>query len=249
LASLSSPSRFFALCCGLTRCCDRSDIYSFAVVLWQLITGIPEPYEGYDSRETFVRAIAVDNVRPPLPNIPYPDLNALMQASWAPDPATRPTAPQLLERLSDCMIDVATQSEFVRAFWRRFYCNVERVAWKDFLSSFFLFTSLPRPVGLMAPTTVSRNTYLPDNPSPEELQNCSTAVLQTFMQRNPALALEEVKRRESIQQIRALHCILGKLALAFESCRPFLTSTLPLQLSPTNTEARIPSTSSAWARS
>ena len=78
---------------------ERADIYSFAIVLWELLTAV-EPFKGMHPMQV-MRAIDKGE-RPPVPPNPDcpPDYVALMRACWEREPEARPTFREGLERLS-----------------------------------------------------------------------------------------------------------------------------------------------------
>ena len=48
----------------------KSDVYSWAIILWQLLTGAHEPYDTYSDRNAFTVDVGERGVRPAIP----PDL-------------------------------------------------------------------------------------------------------------------------------------------------------------------------------
>jgi len=63
------------------------DVYSFAMVMWQLWTG-EQAYKGMDMH-VFHREIVEDGKRPDPPEDMPSKYAALMQACWAADPTSR----------------------------------------------------------------------------------------------------------------------------------------------------------------
>ncbi|WCJ30960.1 Protein kinase superfamily protein [Euphorbia peplus] len=65
----------------------KVDVYSFSIVLWELLTNKP-PFKGRDNL-TVAYAAAANSERPNLENIEE-QLARLLQSCWSPDPALRP---------------------------------------------------------------------------------------------------------------------------------------------------------------
>lgn len=79
---------------------EKSDIYAFALILWEMVSG-DELYPEYDDLNEFLDAVIFGNLRPQLPDsskggeksslLSVPSLISLIQACWAEDPVERPT--------------------------------------------------------------------------------------------------------------------------------------------------------------
>lgn len=71
-----------------------SDVYSFAIVLWELCT-VQIPYERYTSPDELAQKVAFHHVRPSakggVSHIPSRTLRNLIWACWSSCPADRPT--------------------------------------------------------------------------------------------------------------------------------------------------------------
>ncbi|KAJ8599866.1 hypothetical protein CTAYLR_009588 [Chrysophaeum taylorii] len=80
------------------------DVYSFALTVWEFLglKGVPFPNFTYADHIAYV---ARDGRRPKIPKSWHPRLAALVQASWAPQPAARPTAAALTKSLKDLIED------------------------------------------------------------------------------------------------------------------------------------------------
>ena len=95
---------------------ERADIYSYAVVLWELATDGQLPFEEYENEECFVReticegvpqkivngikireAVVHTNLRPSIPEDCPPTFSALIQQCWSGNPADRPRFPAILD--------------------------------------------------------------------------------------------------------------------------------------------------------
>ncbi|CAG9311989.1 unnamed protein product [Blepharisma stoltei] len=71
------------------------DIYSFGMVLWELMTG-QEPFPGYSSQQLY-QHVVVDNYRPMIPAEIPEALRSLIISCWNKEPANRPSM-QLIAR-------------------------------------------------------------------------------------------------------------------------------------------------------
>jgi len=78
----------------------KADTYSFALVLWSMVTG-QTPYTRYEKSPSFAATVA-SGIRPDFPifNPPIlPELKQLIESCWAPNPALRPDFGQIQEIL------------------------------------------------------------------------------------------------------------------------------------------------------
>jgi hypothetical protein len=75
----------------------KADVYSFALVCYELLTG-EQPFEGEKMGELFKR-ITVDRLRPELPDECPSRLASLIQRCWEHDPRERPNLPEICREL------------------------------------------------------------------------------------------------------------------------------------------------------
>ncbi|XP_068654178.1 serine/threonine/tyrosine-protein kinase HT1-like [Aristolochia californica] len=85
----------------------KVDIYSFAIVLWELITN-RTPFEGMSNLQA-AYASAFKKSRPPLDNIPK-DLGTLLDGCWAEDPLMRPEFREISGMLSSFLATLQVPS-------------------------------------------------------------------------------------------------------------------------------------------
>ncbi|GIL68721.1 hypothetical protein Vafri_21969 [Volvox africanus] len=93
-----APESFDALNPSMT---DRAEIYSFGVILWELLTG-KRPWQGSSTAQISF-AVAVHHDRLPLGDVPEercpPKVRSLVVACWRRDPARRPAAAEVVKSL------------------------------------------------------------------------------------------------------------------------------------------------------
>ncbi|AQK75590.1 Protein kinase superfamily protein with octicosapeptide/Phox/Bem1p domain [Zea mays] len=76
---------------------DKIDVYSFGIVMWELLTG-EEPYSGMRAAE-IIGGIVNDSLRPQIPSWCDPEWKGLMESCWSSDPAERPSFTDISQRL------------------------------------------------------------------------------------------------------------------------------------------------------
>ena len=78
----------------------KCDVYSFAITLWELVTGGDIPYSGYTPLQAAV-GVVQRGMRPTIPQSCHPVLAHTIQYSWQADMNTRPEFEQIVEMLRD----------------------------------------------------------------------------------------------------------------------------------------------------
>ncbi|KNC32456.1 Mitogen-activated protein kinase kinase kinase, partial [Lucilia cuprina] len=76
-----------------------SDVWSYGVLLWELITG-ETPYKGFDSLSV-AYGVAVNTLTLPIPKTCPEAWGKLMKSCWASDPHNRPGFKDILSNLED----------------------------------------------------------------------------------------------------------------------------------------------------
>jgi serine/threonine protein kinase len=115
---------------------SKADIYSFGLVMWEIITGNPL-FPHHDNYSTFKKAIVLDNERPPIPDSIHPALRKLMEDCWDKDPSVRPNFTDILTRLDSVLIDCLIPADAdANAFWKNNFLGKIHATWKDFVDKF-----------------------------------------------------------------------------------------------------------------
>jgi serine/threonine protein kinase len=77
---------------------EKSDIFSFGVVLWELVT-LEIPWKGLRA-EQVIFAVGAEGKLLPLDNVMQLDVKSLIEACWHPQPRERPSFAAIIEALS-----------------------------------------------------------------------------------------------------------------------------------------------------
>ncbi|ELR21039.1 protein kinase domain containing protein [Acanthamoeba castellanii str. Neff] len=102
---------------------EKTDVYSFSIVLYELFTR-DSPYdENMTGQE--IRDAVCSGVRPKIPASCPPRLAALMQACWDNDPSVRPTFQKIVDELNVILIpDEGAREVWAAVFSFEYYCPV-----------------------------------------------------------------------------------------------------------------------------
>lgn len=76
---------------------DKIDVYSFGIVMWELLTG-DEPYADMHCA-SIIGGIVNNSLRPQIPTWCDPEWKSLMESCWASDPAERPSFSEISKKL------------------------------------------------------------------------------------------------------------------------------------------------------
>jgi len=111
---------------------ESSDVYSFAIVLWEILTR-KEAFAHHNDYDTFLDAVCVNMERPPIPEDCLPSIKNLLEACWNDNPNVRPTFPQIVQALDEIMVEAAIPDEIACKLWKQHFLKKENVPWTDFI--------------------------------------------------------------------------------------------------------------------
>ncbi|PRQ30393.1 putative protein kinase TKL-Pl-6 family [Rosa chinensis] len=91
-----------------TKVSEKVDIFSFGIVLWEILTG-EEPYANMHYG-AIIGGIVNNTLRPTIPSYCDPEWRTLMEQCWAPNPAARPSFTEIASCLR-VMTTAASQTK------------------------------------------------------------------------------------------------------------------------------------------
>lgn len=87
----------------------KADVFSFAVVLWELLTG-ETPYQYLTPLQAAV-GVVQQGLRPRIPKQTHPKLAELLEHCWQQDPALRPNFTEIQEKLKQLAKEVGNDGD------------------------------------------------------------------------------------------------------------------------------------------
>lgn len=212
---------------------QQSDVYSWALICWQLLTksSYPFPQDNVTWKQ-FREAVVQQGVRPEIPASCIPSLKVALFHSWHPDPQRRPSFLDIDRGFDSILVDCAVQDEYGRRFWMKEFGQPlrDRIPWDDFSGKFFAFLQLPLPEttppkrpappqspisgakrSLLGDVATLANAPLTESSTEEQLRSSPAKRLEAFAMTSPKAAAavrKEMDRRETVMWARGLKELL-----------------------------------------
>jgi len=125
-------------------CTVKTDVYSFGLVFWELMTQ-KDLFPEYNDLDLFTTDIAIKGVRPSLAGVEE-TLAGIITKCWAKDVKIRPTFKELIPILQNARVDInlpTTLCPTANAFWKDKFLVNSKVSLNTFMKQLFLVLGKP----------------------------------------------------------------------------------------------------------
>jgi len=103
---------------------EKADLYSFAIVVWQMVVWEADPYKKYlelGDLDALVKAVCHRKERPKIPKGVHPSIVEIMETNWQSDPVKRQAFSIILSAIDDCIFKTSFYDEGAVKFWKRHF--------------------------------------------------------------------------------------------------------------------------------
>jgi len=137
---------------------EKADVYSFAIVMWQVLCWDPDPFNEYLEKgdlDVLIEAVCEKHERPPIPKMVHSSLATILQDAWHHKPKHRPSFGEITVRLDDAIVSAAFEDEKAANFWKERWGRVEKnkviettkvaIPFREFAKEFYKFINVKYP--------------------------------------------------------------------------------------------------------
>ena len=86
---------------------EKCDIYSFAIVLWEVLTQTQAFSDIDDDLAAFIHAVCDNGFRPDIPTDCPSRIRQLIENCWRKEPSLRPSFSEIITRLDHILVEVS----------------------------------------------------------------------------------------------------------------------------------------------
>jgi len=112
----------------------KSDVYSFAVVLWEILT-CEIPWKGVNGA-VVINKVSKKKERPEIPESCTPKLRKLIENCWHPDIDVRPSFSEILPEIRLCIVESSIFDPDGIKFWMEYFPDQQEVDFDTFSNHF-----------------------------------------------------------------------------------------------------------------
>jgi serine/threonine protein kinase len=142
---------------------ESADLYSFGIVLWELMTH-KDPYPEINTFGEMLEKVCKQHHRPAIPESCPPTLRALMEKCWDPVPSKRPSFVDVLSEIDGILIEGLLIDPQAIAFWKKNFNTAEKVPFKEFCQKisdhYKLVVESDSEIGLCLKDLLERNDHV-----------------------------------------------------------------------------------------
>jgi len=119
---------------------EKADIYSFGVILWELLTGQP-PWKSM-SPWAITFQVGLKGRRLEIPNSAPGTMRKLMEQCFLDEPTARPAFRDMLKDLQRLPVEVTISDSAGSDFWSKYFLGKDTISWSVFFASFLSYLGL-----------------------------------------------------------------------------------------------------------
>jgi serine/threonine protein kinase len=119
--------------CGMPAS-EKSDVYAYGLILWELFTRTDRPFAHVTSFAEFCDDVIDRHVRPTLTDNVPADVQRLIRKCWAPNMNERPLFGAIIDMVDDLLVDTYIKDPAAREVWKKLKQREGVSHYPDFVS-------------------------------------------------------------------------------------------------------------------